>query len=151
MYWEGIRKRVLKGIFQYLVKLGVLFNIPWMELLCHRFNKWRPCQKNRSLKEMTSCTLHEISLPLKLGNEAFNCANNMPNKSPHKYFQDKTPFKAWSGKKLEVTNFHVFGLRVWAYISYEKRTTLNLYIIECTIIGYPYGVKGYRLIDPSKD
>jgi hypothetical protein len=32
----------LEGIYQYLFKLGVLFNIPWMHVLCHRFIEWRP-------------------------------------------------------------------------------------------------------------
>jgi hypothetical protein len=35
---EGeFNKRILGGIYQYLVKLGALFNIPQTKALCHRF------------------------------------------------------------------------------------------------------------------
>jgi hypothetical protein len=41
-YWKdvlemGFNKIILGGIYQYLVKIVVLFNIPQMQVLCHRF------------------------------------------------------------------------------------------------------------------
>jgi hypothetical protein len=33
---------ILKGIYQYLVKLGVFFNIPGIHVLCHKFIEQRP-------------------------------------------------------------------------------------------------------------
>jgi hypothetical protein len=43
-YWKdvlggGFNKRILRDIYQYLVKLGVFFNIPRMKVLCHRFTE----------------------------------------------------------------------------------------------------------------
>jgi hypothetical protein len=35
-------KMILGGIYQYLVKIEVFFNIPQIHVLCHRFIKWRP-------------------------------------------------------------------------------------------------------------
>jgi hypothetical protein len=37
MYWEGVIKYDFGGIYQYLVKLGLLFMIPLMGVLCHLF------------------------------------------------------------------------------------------------------------------
>ena len=108
-------------------------------------------RKNRSLKEMASCMLHAKSLPHKLWAEALNCANYIQNSSPHRSVKDQTPFEAWSGTKPEVTHLRVFGSRAWARIPSEKRKALDPQSIECIFVGYPDGVKGYRLLIPSTD
>jgi hypothetical protein len=50
-----------------------------------------------------------------------------------------------------VTHFHIFGSHAWAQIPSEKRKGLDPQSIECIFVGYPDGVKGYRLIDISLD
>jgi hypothetical protein len=65
------------------------------------------------------------------------------NRSPHRFFKDKTPYEAWSGLKLEVTHFHIFGSRAWARITSKKRKALDPQSTECIFVGYPDGVKGY--------
>jgi hypothetical protein len=82
-------------------------------------------QKNRSLKEMASCMLHPKSLPQRLWVEALNCATYIQNKYPHRSVKDKTPYKAWSGLKSEVTHFFIFGSHAWARIPSEKRKALD--------------------------
>jgi hypothetical protein len=108
-------------------------------------------RKNRSLKEMASCMLHAKSLPQRLWAEALNCATYIQNISPHRSVKDKTPYEAWSGLKPEVTHFRIFGSRAWAQIPSEKRKALDPQSTECIFVGYPDGVKGYRLIDLSSD
>jgi hypothetical protein len=56
-----------------------------------------------------------------------------------------------AGNKPEVTHFCVFGSHAWAWIPSEKRKALDPQSIACIFVGYPDGVKGYRLIDPSTD
>jgi hypothetical protein len=107
--------------------------------------------KNRSLKEMSSCMLHENSLPQILWDEALNCENYIQKIYPHRYVKDKTPFEAWSGLKPEVTHFHIFGSCASARIPSEKRNSLDPQSTKCIIFGYPYDVKAYRLIDPSME
>jgi hypothetical protein len=108
-------------------------------------------QKNISLKEMASCMLHAKSLPHRLWVEALNCETYIQIISPHRYLKDKIPYEAWSNLKLEVTHFRFFGSRAWAQIPSEKRKELDPQRIECIFVGYPDGVKGYRLIDLSLD
>jgi hypothetical protein len=62
-------------------------------------------KKNRSLKEMASRMLHEKSLQQILWDEAFNCATYIKNRSPHRYFKGKNPYKDWRVNKLEVFVF----------------------------------------------
>jgi hypothetical protein len=95
--------------------------------------------------------LHAKSLPQRLWAEALNCATYIQNRSPHRSIKDKTPYEAWSGLKPEVTHFHIFGSRAWARIPSEKRKALDPQSTECIFVGYPDGVKGYRLIDLSSD
>jgi hypothetical protein len=107
--------------------------------------------KNQSLKEMASCMLHAKSLPQRLWAEALNCETYIQKRSPHRSSKDKTPYEAWSGLKLEVTHFHIFGSRAWARIPSEKRKALDPQRTKCIFVGYPDAVKGYRLIDLSSD
>ena len=73
------------------------------------------------------------------------------NKYPDRSVKDKTPYEAWSGLKLEVTHFHIFGSRAWARIPSKKRKELDPQSTKCIFVGYPDGVKGYHLIDISSD
>jgi hypothetical protein len=100
---------------------------------------------------MASCMLHAKSLPQRLWAEEINCATYIQNRSPHIYVKNKTPYEAWSGLKLEVTHFHIFDSRAWARIPSEKRKSLDPQSTECIFVGYPYSVKGHRLIDLSSD
>jgi hypothetical protein len=106
---------------------------------------------NRSLKEMTSCMLHARSLPSKLWAEALNCATYIQNRAPHRSVEDRTPFEAWTGDKLDVTHLCIFGSRAWAHIPFEKRKALDPQSTPFIFMGYPDDVKGYRLIYPSTD
>jgi hypothetical protein len=108
-------------------------------------------QKNKSLKEMASCMLHAKSLPQRLWVEALNCATYIQNRSPHRYVKGKTPYEAWSSLKPEVTHFRIFGSRAWAWIPSKNRKALDPQNTECIFVGYPDGVKGYKLIDISSD
>jgi hypothetical protein len=91
------------------------------------------------------------SLPKRLWAEALNCATYIQNRSPHKSFNDKTPYEAWIGLKPEVTHFPIFGSHSWAWIPSEKRKALDPHSTERIFVGYLDSVKGYRLIDLSSD
>ena len=38
-YWEGVKKMISAGIFQYLLKLGVLFHTQQTNVIWHGFTK----------------------------------------------------------------------------------------------------------------
>jgi hypothetical protein len=95
--------------------------------------------------------LHAKSLQQRLWVKALTCATYIQNRSPHRYVKDKTPYKAWSVLKPEVTHFHIFGSRAWSRIPSEKRKEIDPQSTEFIFVGYPNGVKGYRIIDISSD
>ena len=105
-------------------------------------------RKNRSLKEMETCMM-EAKTPPKFWVEAINCASYIQNRVPHKQLDGMNPFEAWSGHKLYVTHFRIFGSRARARIPTEKRKALKPKSQECLFVGYSEDSKGYKLINLS--
>ena len=61
--------------------------------------------------------------------------------------KEKTPFEAYFGHKLDVSNLRVSRSTAWARIPLDKRRDLQLQSIECLFIGYPDESKGFNLLD----
>jgi hypothetical protein len=95
--------------------------------------------------------LHARSLPSKLLDEELNYVDYIQNISPHRFFDDMTPFEAWTGDKPYVTHFHIFGSRTWTHIPSKKRKALDPHSTPCIFFGNLDDAKGYRLIYPSTD
>jgi hypothetical protein len=74
---------------------------------------------------MASSMLHAKSLLHRLWVEALDFSTYIQNISHHISVKDKTPYKAWSGLKLEVTHFHISNSHAWAHIPSEKRKELD--------------------------
>ena len=72
------------------------------------------------LKEMETCTMEAKTLPPKFWVEAINYASYIQNRVTHKQLDGMTPFESWSGHKLDVTHFRIFGSKAWARIPIEK-------------------------------
>jgi hypothetical protein len=100
---------------------------------------------------MASCMLHAKELLPKIWGEELNCANYIQKINPHGSAMYNTPFEDWSDNKSEVTHFHIFGSRAWARVPSKKRKALDPQSHPCIFFGYPDGVKGYILRDPSMD
>ena len=49
-----------------------------------------------------------------LWDEAMNFSAHIHNRVPHSSMKGKTPFEAYFGHKLDVSNFRVFGSTAWA-------------------------------------
>ena len=65
------------------------------------------------------------TLPPRFWAEAINCASYIHNCVPHKKIYGINPFESWSGHKLDVTHFRIFGSKAWARIPIEKRKDLQ--------------------------
>jgi hypothetical protein len=69
--------------------------------------------------------LQSKSLSPKPWDEATNYEPYIQNRFLHKALNEVTPFEAWSGNKLEVTQFRAFGSHAWAHIPSYKRKDLE--------------------------
>ena len=75
-------------------------------------------RKNRTLLETARCLLLDARLPDSFWAEAVNTANYVRNRLPTKNLDDKTPFEVWTGKVPNISNFRVFGSKVY-YLNRE--------------------------------
>jgi hypothetical protein len=66
------------------------------------------------------------------------------NQCPTKALDSKTPQEAWSGRKLNVFHFRIFGCKT--HVHSEKRTKLESKSMSCVFLGYYEGTKAYRLM-----
>ena len=79
--------------------------------------------------------LEAKGLVANIWDEAMNFSTHTQNIFPHSSMKEKTPFKAYFGHKLDVSNFKVFGSTAWAQIPLDKWKYLQPQSIECFIIG----------------
>ncbi|WVZ62952.1 hypothetical protein U9M48_012640 [Paspalum notatum var. saurae] len=87
-------------------------------------------------------------MPAAFWGEAVSIAVYILNRSPTKSLENKTPFEAWHGRKLDVAHLRTFGC-----IGHVKVTRPNLAKLEdrskpMVFLGYEAGSKAYRLYDP---
>jgi len=50
--------------------------------------------------------------------------------------------EVWSGRPADYSNLKVFGVLAFAHVKQDK---LNARAVKCIFMGYPKGVKGYKL------
>ncbi|KAH9803501.1 hypothetical protein KPL71_001790 [Citrus sinensis] len=97
---------------------------------------------NRTLMEKVRCLLIHSKLPKTLWAEALNTACYLVNRSPPTAIGCKTPMELWLGRVADYSKLRIFGCEVYAHV---KQGKLEARALKCRFLGYPEGVKGYRL------
>ena len=64
------------------------------------------------------------------------------NRSPSSALQLKTPQEKWIGKDADYQYLKVFGCTAYVH---TKTNKLESRVVKCIFLGYPKGVKGYKL------
>ena len=86
--------------------------------------------------------LLSAKLPKNFWGEAVNTAAYLINRSPSTTLGFKVPKEIWSGRKPDLKHLRVFGCVAYAHVSQGK---LDARAKKCMFIGYPNGVKSYKL------
>ena len=97
---------------------------------------------NRTLIERVRCMLHSAGLDRPFWGEAVKTACYLVNRCPSAAIGFKTPQEKWTGHPPSYGHLKVFGCTAYAHIRQEK---LKPRAIKCLFLGYPEGVKGYKL------
>lgn len=63
---------------------------------------------------------------------------------------DKTPYKLWTGRKLDDSNLRIFGSKVIVHFPKPNRRKWDRKVEEKKPVGFDDYVKGYRVYDPAK-
>jgi hypothetical protein len=77
------------------------------------------------IMEEVKALINDKYIPMNLWAREMKTTVYMHNKSPHKVLENKTPEEMFSGEKLEVIHFKIFGCLVFVHIPKEKRTKLQ--------------------------
>ena len=94
------------------------------------------------------CILLYSKLPKSLWAEALTTACYLVNRSPSTAIECKTPIELLSVRVADYSKLRIFGCVAYAHVKQGKLEP------RCRFLGYPDGVKGYRLwcidLKPSK-
>ena len=104
-------------------------------------------RKNRTLIEVVLSMLHHANFSSTYWGEAVLTANYLQNRLPTKAVYNKTPYELWTGRKPNLIHLQTFGCTAYALIPEERRkkSALSEKSTPCWFLGYPSGIKGYRL------
>ncbi|TYK27723.1 Retrovirus-related Pol polyprotein from transposon TNT 1-94 [Cucumis melo var. makuwa] len=103
---------------------------------------------NRTLMERKRCMVSEAKISENFWAEALASATYTMNRSPCVSTDMKTPEERWTGATSKLSNLKPFGCTAYVYI---KQSKIEPRALKCMFIGYPDGVKGYKLWDFSKE
>jgi hypothetical protein len=94
--------------------------------------------------------IHDQDFPMFLWVEACNTIVYIINWCPHNILEDKTPEEAFTGVKLEVSHFHIFGCPIYIHVLIEKRTKLDPSNRKGLFVGYSETSKTYKVYIPER-
>lgn len=104
-------------------------------------------RKNQTIMNTARCLMIESGIDQDLWAEAVSTATYLRNRCPSIAIDGSTPQEMWSGEQ-NLKNLRVFGCRAWAHIRAQSTTSkLEARANEYVMVGYPEGVKGYKLYD----
>ena len=105
---------------------------------------------NRTIMERARSMLYQAKLPLDFWAEACSTAVYLHNRSPTTALKDETPFERLFGRRPDIFHLRVFGCVSYVHVPDGQRRKLDAKACKSIFVGYPPGVKGYKLYDLEK-
>ena len=104
----------------------------------------------RTVEGRMYAMLDYAKLPQSLWGEAALCVAYLFNRSEsHALLPGKTPYEMLHGTQPDVSHLRIFGSRCFARIPPELQEKLGPHSREAVFLGYPPGVKAWRLRDKA--
>nr|GFC22476.1 retrovirus-related Pol polyprotein from transposon TNT 1-94 [Tanacetum cinerariifolium] len=97
---------------------------------------------NRTLMDKVHYLLIQFGLPKAFGVEATCTTAYLINRSPSTAIEKNTPMEMWSGHPSDYGMLRIFSCVAYPH---DKPGKLEPRVVKCILLGYPEGVKGYRL------
>lgn len=97
---------------------------------------------NQTLLERVRCVLSDSGLHKSFWGEIVTSIAYLINRSPSSAISFKSPQEKWSGVPAEYSHLKVLGCLAYAHVKQDK---LDPRAIKCVFVGYPNGIKGYKL------
>ena len=105
--------------------------------------------KNRTILNMVRCLLTKSGVSKEFWPEVVNWSVHILNRNPTFVVKNMTPEEVWSGRKLTVDHFRIFGCIAYAHIPDKKRYKLDGKGEKCIFLGVSDQSKAYKLYNPT--
>lgn len=102
---------------------------------------------NRTLLDKVRCMMISSNIPKSFWGEAVMIVCYLINLTPSTTLNGDTPYEKWYGKCADYSTLRTFGCAAY---SHQNEGKLEPRSRKCVFLGYPEGVKGYRLCDRSQ-
>jgi plasmid maintenance system antidote protein VapI len=106
-------------------------------------------RKNRTIVGAVRVILHDQSLLIHLWAEACNTLFYVKNHCPHRVLGMSTPEEDFTGKKLDVSHFKIFGSSIYVHVTKNVGKKLEPTIEVGIFVGYTETPHNYRVYFPN--